>query len=77
MNCRAALLPDRPQMPTAAERFDSINARAVALYDRIETGSSVDDLKLRAKEIQNIAVIGAAYERRRERGEAINEGRDR
>lgn len=70
MTCRAALLVnDRPQPQTARERLEVIDRLSEDLLDAIEHGASRADLSIRVLDIQGHACIGAAYERRRERGE--------
>lgn len=72
MTCRVAILPQ--PATSARDRFGQINQLAVKLVDGLETDASNAELRRLAVDIQNQACIGAAYERRRERGETINEG---
>jgi hypothetical protein len=72
MNCRAATNTlARPQAPTARERLEKIDRLSEWPLDAIERKAAPAELSIRALEIQGIACIGAAYERRRERGETF------
>lgn len=69
MNCRTAITAARPRMPTARERLEHIHQLSDKLLSAIEEGATKVELCARALDIQGVACIGAAYERRRERGE--------
>lgn len=74
MTCRTAIKADRPEPPSARERLEKIDELSERFLDAVERKASPAELSLRALEIQGVACIGAAYERRRERGETIPEG---
>lgn len=68
MTCRTAFKPVQ-QAPSARQRLEKIDKLSDDLLDAIKHGADEDELSVRALEIQGVACIGAAYERRRERGE--------
>lgn len=69
MTRRTRLLPATQPAPSSRERLEDIHTRSQELLDAIKHGESGDELQVRALEIQGVACVGAAFERRRERGE--------
>lgn len=69
MTCRAAFITTQ-QAPSARVRLEAINRLSGELFEAIKHGADGDELSVKALEIQGVACVGAAFERRRERGEA-------
>jgi hypothetical protein len=68
VNCRA--VPLRTEHPTAMQTLDRLDGLLGHVLRRQDAGASKTEIVARVLEAQQIAILGAAYERRRERGEA-------